>query len=138
MNDILAFLAAVVPMAALISVITVLLRALGPVDLTALLYAPREDTWPRGVQEEDPPPWHFAARQAEPPAEPPDDPTGTAPRDRPPVILAALDHSTHLRPPRVRADPWLPDGRGTRSTLLRRWRHPDERAGTRPGHTARP
>ena len=96
MNDVMAFLAIVVPAVALIAICAALLvRALGPLDLTALWYTPRATTWtwPSGVQEEDPRPWDFTARTAEAPRSP----TGTARGDGPPPILAAVHSSTRPR-----------------------------------------
>jgi len=91
MSDVLALLAIGVPVVALVAVTVALLRMLGPLDLTALWYTPREVTWPRGVQEEDPRPWDFASRPAELPGNPTDpalgdglpaDPTASRPTTR--------------------------------------------------------
>jgi len=93
MNDFVAFLSIALPAAALIAITVVVLRALGPFNLMALWYMPREDTWPTGVQEEDPRPWDFSTR----PAGPAQRPTGTARPDEPPVVPTALHPSTRPR-----------------------------------------
>jgi len=99
MNEIAAFLAIVVPAGALVAITVALLRALGPLDLTALWYAPRETTWPRGVQEDDPRPWDFSV----PPSDvPPGVPPGPGPGDgRGVIALDRVSPTVGLRGPRT-------------------------------------
>jgi hypothetical protein len=98
MNDIVAFLVSTGPPVVVIAVAVVLLRVLAPVDLTALLYPPREPAWPRGVQEEDPRPWDFTAR----PAQPSPDPADTGEGVGPPPTPTAVHPSTRPRSARPR------------------------------------
>ena len=98
MNEIAAFLAIAVPAGALVAITVALLRALGPLDLAALWYTPRETTWPRGVQEEDPHPWDFSV----PPS---DEPPGVRPGprlgdDRGEIALHRVSPTVGLRGPR--------------------------------------
>ncbi len=57
MNDIVSILVSALPLVALIAIPVLLINAIGPVDLTLLFRAASFDTWPRGVQEEDPGRW---------------------------------------------------------------------------------
>jgi hypothetical protein len=93
MNDLFAFLSLALPAVALIAITVVFLRALGPFNLMALWYMPRKDTWPKGVQEEDPRPWDFSTR----PGSPAQRPNGTARLDDPPVVPTSLHPSTRPR-----------------------------------------
>jgi hypothetical protein len=64
MDALVAGLASTLPLIALVSIPVLLIRALGPVDLSALFRAPSPDAWPRGVQEEEPRPWRLAVARS--------------------------------------------------------------------------
>lgn len=64
MDAFVAGLASTVPMIALVSIPVLLIRALGPVDFSALFRAPSPDAWPRGVQEEEPRPWRLTVARS--------------------------------------------------------------------------
>jgi hypothetical protein len=77
MNDILTFLETVAPPVVALAIGVVLLKALGPADWSIFRHRP-EESWPRGVQEEDPRPWDFTAPG---PEAPPVHPAGPAGRE---------------------------------------------------------
>ncbi|MGC8633517.1 MAG: hypothetical protein ACP5VP_02450 [Candidatus Limnocylindrales bacterium] len=66
MFTVVAGLASTLPLIALVAIPILLIRALGPVDLSALFRAPSLDAWPRGVQEEEPRPWRLAVARSLP------------------------------------------------------------------------
>ena len=63
MDAILSFLGTAGPPVILLVVGFALLRALGPADWSLFRQRP-DESWPHGVQEEDPRPWDFGAPEA--------------------------------------------------------------------------
>jgi hypothetical protein len=62
-NDVVTSIAVIV---ALVAVPVCLVRiTLGPADFSALYRAPLGEAWPRGVQEAEARPWHFAGARAD-------------------------------------------------------------------------